>query len=413
MNKSLRYLSFLSTVLLTAVLAYGQADHFAYVITDINKEGANWSFLRKIDLKTGTYGDVILNGNDANQLAYDAASKTQMTTPLKDERFGNIANAAFGTGVAAIAYDKKSDRLYYTPMFINQLRYIDLRNMKAYFVGGSDLDGMKQKEADQSNIMTRMAIASDGNGYTLSNDGNHLVQFTTGKKINITQLGALVDDPANKDVSIHNSCSSYGGDMIADDDGNLYVFSARNHVFKVDIETKVATHLGSISGLPAQFTTNGAAVNDKNQIMIASAVDNSDLYMVDLNSLVATPLKTDAAPWRSADLATSNLLITRKPIPVTELLSPTEDLADGRLQVYPNPVTDRKFTIQFNEAEGNYTVQVTDVTGRQTTHALVNIKGKGQTESVQLPSSTEQGVYLVKIIDNTNKEIFSKKILVQ
>ena len=35
-----------------AFLANSQADQVAYAITDINKEGANWSFLRKIDLKT-------------------------------------------------------------------------------------------------------------------------------------------------------------------------------------------------------------------------------------------------------------------------------------------------------------------------------------------------------------------------
>ena len=43
--------------------------------------------------------------------------------------------------------------------------------------------------------------------------------------------------------------------MIADNDGNLYVFSARNYVFKVNIETRVATYLGTIKGLPANFTT--------------------------------------------------------------------------------------------------------------------------------------------------------------
>jgi len=412
MRKSLLSSLFLLPLLFSTCLLFAQSDQFAYVITDVNKEGANWSFLRKIELQSGSYSDIILNGNDATKLAYDAASKKQMTEPLKDARFGNIANAAFGTGVAAIAYDKRNNRLYYTPMFINQLRYVDLRTMQVYFVNGSDLDGKKQKEADQSNIMTRMAFASDGNGYILSNDGNHLVQFTTGKKINITQLGALVDDPANKGVSIHNSCSSYGGDMIADDDGNLYVFSARNNVFKIDIETKVATYLGTVSGLPAQFTTNGAAVDEKGQILLASAVDNSALYVVDHKTWAATPVKA-STPWRSADLATSNLLATRRAVPIANILSNEADAGDGRVNIYPNPVTHNKFTLQFNELEGNYTVQVTDVTGRQTVQSIVNIKGKGQTESVQLPLATRQGVYLVKLVDQNNKEVFSKKILVQ
>ena len=90
----------------------------------------------------------------------------------------------------------------------------------------------------------------------------------------------MVDDQANKGVSIHNSCSSYGGDMIADDNGNLYVFSARNHVFKINIESKVATHLGIISGLPTGFTVNGAAVTDEQQNSSCQCHARQVLYLL-------------------------------------------------------------------------------------------------------------------------------------
>ena len=52
-------------------------------------------------------------------------------------RYGNILQAPFATGVAAAAYDKKHNRLYFTPMFVDQLRYIDLKTMKVYYVTGS------------------------------------------------------------------------------------------------------------------------------------------------------------------------------------------------------------------------------------------------------------------------------------
>ncbi len=55
--------------------------------------------------------------------------------------------------------------------------------------------------------------------------------------------------------------------MIADDEGNLFLFSNRTNVFKINIETKVATHLGAVSGLPATYTINGAAVDHNNQIL--------------------------------------------------------------------------------------------------------------------------------------------------
>ena len=41
-----------------------QNDRFAYAITDISKEGAGWNALRKLDLQTGQYSQVLLNGLD-------------------------------------------------------------------------------------------------------------------------------------------------------------------------------------------------------------------------------------------------------------------------------------------------------------------------------------------------------------
>ncbi|MEP7376280.1 MAG: T9SS type A sorting domain-containing protein [Chitinophagaceae bacterium] len=407
-----KILPFLLVSFFSTFLANSQADRFAYAITDVNKDGSNWSFLRKIDLKTGVFSEVVLNGSDATNLAYDDATKKQLSEPLKDARLGNTINAAFGTGVAALALDKRNNRLYYTPMFIDQLRYIDLKTMKVYFVTGFEFTGIKTKATDQSNIITRMAIGDDGNGYALTNDGNHLLRFTTGKKISVTDLGALVDNPANTTVSVHNSCNSFGGDMIADDDGNLFLFSNRTNVFKVNVETKVATHLGAVSGLPATYTINGSAVDNNNQILISSAVDNSSIYTVDIKTLAATPVKSTGG-WRTADLATSNLLATRKPSPFVRLLKAIEETEDGRIQLFPNPVTNNQFTVQFNLAEGNYTVQIKDILGRQVSRTKTNIKGQGQTETFQLNALSGRGVYLVKIIDQNNKTVFTRKILVQ
>ena len=407
-----KVLPFIFPALLSGFLALGQTDRVAYAITDINKEGANWSFLRKIDLKTGAYSEVVLNGTDAASMAYDDATKKQLTEPLKDARFGNVANAAFGTGVAAIALDKKNNRLYYTPMFIDQLRYIDLKTMKVFFITDIRLTGDQAKAADQSNIITRMTIGDDGYGYALTNDGNHLLRFSTGKKTAVTDLGALVDDPANKTVSIHNSCSSYGGDMIADDDGNLYVFSNRINVFKINLGTKVASHLGTVSGLPATYTINGAAVDNKNQVLISSAADNSSIYTVDMKTLVSTAVKSSGA-WKTADLATSNILAVRKQADLIRLIKGFENIDDGRIQIYPNPVTNNQFTMQFNLPLGNYTIQIKDVLGRQVSKSSTNITGDGQTETYKLPGITGKGVYLIKILDHNNRTVSSKKILVQ
>jgi len=414
MTKSLRFVSLLLGTACISNLALSQSERFAYAVTDINKEGSNWSFLRKVDLQTGTYSDVLLNGTDMARLNYDASTRKQMTTPVSDARYGTLANAPFGTGVAAAAYDKQHNRLYYTPMFVDQLRYIDLKTMNVYFVVNT-FSGQTNKASDQSNIITRMVIADDGNGYALTNDGNHLVRFTTGKKLEITDLGGLVDAAENKGVSIHNSCSSYGGDMISDNDGNLLVFSARNNVFRVNIGSKVATHLGSISGLPANFTTNGAAVDENNRVLISSAVDASALYVVDPKTLAATALKTTAVPWHTADLANSNILETRKPMGAPESITTRQAPVSDQIQLYPNPVTTNRFNIQFNGVDGGtYSVQVMDSKGQQVVQKSVSINAKGQTVSgINIPGPSSKGIYIVKVNDASNKTVYSNKIVVQ
>jgi hypothetical protein len=164
--------------------------------------------------------------------------------------------------------------------------------------------------------------------------------------------------------------------------------------------------------LPATYTVNGAAVDNNNQVLISSAVDNSNIYTVDMKSLVATPIKS-AGAWRVSDLATSNLLATRKPAPFVRILKTIELSDNGRIQVFPNPVTDNRFTVQFNLPDGAYTVQVKDIMGRVVSRTKTNITGEGQTENFQLPALSGKGVYLVKVVDHNNKTVLTKKILVQ
>jgi hypothetical protein len=392
-------------------IAFSQTDGFTYVITDINREGVNWSSLRKIDLQSNTYSDVLFSGNDISSLAYDAASKEQLAAPFSDTRFGQAANAAFGTGVAAIAYDRKNSRLYYTPMLIDQLRYIDLKTMKVYFADDFQNSALKEKSPDQSNIITRMAFASDGNGYALTNDGKHLIQFTTGKKIKMTDLGSLVDDPSNGEVSVHQT-TSFGGDMIADNDGNLYVFSAYKQVFKINISSRVAEYVGVVAGLPANFTINGAAVTKGNKILVVSATHNNALYLLDPETWSAQIIDTDQ-PWRSSDLANSNLLATRKRRVEPKLIKSPDVVLDKSIGLFPNPVTSKRFTVQFNRPEGNYSVVITDVAGHQVFQQVVVVSAKGQYQQLELPASTNKGVYLVKVLDKNRKAVFSQKLVVQ
>ena len=76
MRKSLPFISLvLGTVLLTTHSNAQQADRFAYAVTDMQQQGPSWNFLRKLNLQTGEYSQVLLSGNDASFMAFDATSK--------------------------------------------------------------------------------------------------------------------------------------------------------------------------------------------------------------------------------------------------------------------------------------------------------------------------------------------------
>jgi len=304
-------------------------------------------------------------------------------------------------------------------MFVDQLRYIDLKSMKVYFVTDQVFTGSGNMHNDEGKIITRMVIAPDGYGYAISNDGNTFLRFSTGKKIKVEQLGALVDDPANSGISIHNRCSSFGGDMISDDKGNLYILSARNHVFKVNVENKVATHVGSISGLPANFTVNGAAVDGDGNLLVGSAVDATGYYVLNPKNWSASLFSAANGIFRSSDLANSNFLTTASKDPKTPIATiPATILPESKfanlISVYPNPVTNGIVNLQFSKVPaGNYTMELRDVLGRSVMLKMITISNENQVQTMNLNQSDAKGVYMITVSDNANQSVFAQKLVVQ
>lgn len=417
MRKNIHYFAAaLGSFLLISMITAAQSNRMIYAITDIQQQGANWNFLRKLSLPSNSISNVLLNGTNANQEAYDAATGKRIEHFNTAAKYEYPLQPAFSSGVAALAYDKKNERLYYTPMYIDQLRYIDLKTMKVYYASGRLLSGTGDQPTEQGTVISRMTIAGDGSVYALTNDAMHLIRISKGRNIMTEDLGIIVDAPENKSVSIHNSCTSYGGDMIADNEGNLYLITGRNHVFKFDPETKVATHIASIKGLPATFTANGAAVDHNNKIIISSAADTTaPYYIVDPGTWTAKAFSISGEVWRSSDLASSNLLRTKKAsVSTIEAIEDAVNNNNNNLQVFPNPVTENQFTLQFTRVPaGNYAVQVTDVMGRQVALRMVNVNAEEQTENIKLHPNTAKGIYLIKATEEGGKYSFTKKFVVQ
>jgi len=74
MRKNLLSSALLLGTLSFSVITYSQNDRFAFAITDLQSTGSGWNALRKLDLKSGEFTSVLLNGSDATLPAYDVST---------------------------------------------------------------------------------------------------------------------------------------------------------------------------------------------------------------------------------------------------------------------------------------------------------------------------------------------------
>ncbi len=433
-----------------------------YAITAVEKGGRGWKEVRLVDMSTGaevrsvyqSSADVEpLNARTGKPIVkQDARSSSGTQTVTIRKKVVNLdqeldkaqgvrhvqhvyvmresisSDKPFATNSAACAYDKKHERLYYTPMGIAQLRYIDLKSGKVYYFEDEKFGSVKGS-GDAPRQITRMVIASDGNGYALTNDANNLIRFTTGKKPEITELGALTDDGANARMSVHSG-GGYGGDMVADANGNLYLITANRNVFKINIESRVATYKGAIQGLPRGFSTNGAMVEEGSKVIVASSESTTGYFRVDLNTLQAEKVSSESSVFNASDLANGNLAFEKqkkekKPEEVKPETKPdltetaarngtVEELRSNGIAVFPNPVTEGYLRLSFtDQPAGRYQVQLLDISGKMIAAKEVNISQHTQIEEFRFPELSVKGNYLIRVTNEAKKVNSVSKIVVQ
>jgi len=185
-------------------------------------------------------------------------------------------------------------------------------------------------------------------------------------------------------------------------------------VFKVNTTTRMATNLGTIGGLPENFTVNGAVVAEDGSLLVSSAVDGSGYFSVNPSNWKAAPYELAAAVYRSSDLANGNYLSVASTKPAIETIAQKAVVSNNAVQVYPNPVVDKRFTVQFAKLPaGDYTVDVTDVAGKSLVQKRVYLNGGSQTQSIVLPATSAKGIYSVNVTDRAKKSVFEQKVVVQ
>ncbi|MEP6710958.1 MAG: T9SS type A sorting domain-containing protein [Ferruginibacter sp.] len=410
----------LSTILMFAASgSFAQKNNIAYAITGDGNNDFVWMNIRQVDLTTGQVGKTIFQHNKTHFLMTDVATKksTDETTVMSGNISG-VAASPTATFVAAAAYDKRSNKLFFAPMRSGELRWVDLNIKKEtpeFYTLSSSIFAAGDMN-DEANHITRMVIAADGNGYAVTNDANHLIKFTTGKKPVITDLGNLVDAEQNSGLSIHNKCSSWGGDMVADAFGKLYIITASRNVFVVDISTRVASFTGTISGLPGNYTTNGAAVDAGGNIVVSSANVFEGYYKLKLDDLKATKIEGSDKIYNASDLANGNLLLQKEADAANKFtFAALSDAAiSANSKIFPNPVTASSFRVLLDGyKEGFYTVILTDIAGRALQSNKVNIIKGQQFETVNLVNRPSKGIYMVKVMDAQKQIIFTEKVMIQ
>jgi hypothetical protein len=407
----MNYKLLLTSSLISTCLATSAQNAATYAITGDNNGTTgnyNWMNIRKLDITSGKMTATVFDRLNPAALLTDA--ETKKINPSVT----GIAEFPTATMVAAAAFDKNHNKLFFTPMRKGELRWLDIPNNTYYTFTSKLINPLDL--SDEANHITRMDIAADGYGYAVTNDGNHFIQFTTGKKTEIKDLGALIDAESNKDISIHNRCSSWGGDMVADAFGKLYIISANHNIFKVDAASRVATYAGSITGLPANYTTNGAAVDDDGMIVVSSANSYDGLYKFNIKDFAAVKIE-GSDKYTASDLANGNLLYqkeadAKRNLGVAAELPPAPVNTDAR--VFPNPVTGNEFKILFdNQSAGQYYVVMSDLSGRNILSQTTQVSAKLQTVTVRINSTIGKGVYLVKILDASKQIVFTDRVVVQ
>ena len=407
------------TILLSAafisvsLLSNAQDAKKTYAITGKQNNSFLWADIKQVDITTGKVVKTLFESDKTVFKTINFDNNKQR--PVSQQEASPTA-----LGVAACALDTRHNRLYFAPMHFSDIRFLDLDKDGANFTTVKRniiaMPAMATYQPEENQV-TRMVFAADGYGYALTNDANHFIRFTTGRKPVVEDMGSLADDETNKGISIHNKCTSWGGDMLADAFGKLIIITASHNVFSVDVNTKVATMKGTISGLPANYTTNGAVVDNDGYMVVSSANVFDGLFRINIKDLKAVKIPGTENSFNASDLANGNFLLQKEADAINKFEVPKSvmahnyDVSDAR--VYPNPVTNNQFNVLFEgKKAGRYTVQLTDISGRAILSKTITIAGGNQVEPIRFTQKMPRGMFLIKVLDENKRLAFSDKVVI-
>lgn len=385
MKKKLFSLAMLSVVVFT----FAQQDFYA--LTGKNVPNIVFSDFRVLDVEHGISGELIYGTESAPKVF----SQIYNRNVTEDKTGFNHSQTA---AMASLAYDELNGKLVYIPMFSSNVYVLDQKSKDLTLV---ESNVIKSRACDIGSHITRMATGYDGNIYAMSNSGSQFLQISrqNGKYL-VTDLGPVKNDSSNGENALDIMNKGFGGDMIAGADNSFYIFSASGNVFKMSPQFLTVKFAGKISGLPENYSLNGAAVNSKGKVVVASA-KGEGLYEVNMEDLQAKALPGQLN-IPVYDLASKYFLNDRLPGDAYALTD-----------VYPTQVDGSFIYVKLEDPKisGTVSVDIYDFAGIRVLQKTLSSIEKNTTQKIEL-KALKTGVYIVSLSDSNKKIILNKKITV-
>ncbi|WP_143884818.1 T9SS type A sorting domain-containing protein [Chryseobacterium binzhouense] len=366
-----------------------QQDFFA--LTGKNSPRIEFNDFRTMNAD-GTSGETVFGVSSSASVI----SQARKSAVSEDK---NSFHNSQAMNLAALAYDSSGNNLVYMPMFSSNIYVLNQKTKEITLV---ENNVARVTPCDINSHITRMATGYNGNIYAINNSGTQFIEISKkNDQFTVKDLGIIKDDESNGKNSFTAMETGFGGDMIADADNNFYVFSVTGNVFKISTKELTAKFAGKITGLPENYSVNGAAVNSKGNIVVASA-KGAPMYEFSLKNLEAKQLSGEQN-LHIYDLASRYF--------ANDKVTQANTMAN--IDVYPTKVEDQTITVNVNDKniKGNIKVTLFDISGKSVFNISLSVKDGNLNQQIQLRNFSI-GAYIVNITEESGKTLLTKKILV-
>lgn len=347
-------------------------------VTGLTKGKIEFNDFRKIDANNLNTTNILLSKTD------------KVTLDSKELEIAKICN--YGKYIAAMT-ETLNGEIFYIPMNSAKLSMVNAQTKMATIV---DIPNSKMDIKDQSTYYARMTTTPDGSMYALNNIGSEFLKISTNGTIH--NLGSI-DALGHFAKSAGIETSVYGGDMIADAWGNIYVLTASANVFKINPKTLNTEFLGKIKGLPEKFTLNAAAVEKDGSVLLGTSSLNHGFYSLNFSTLEATFKSDYVLPVY--DMASKNFLNQES---LDEIAN-----AGSNYSLYPTIVKNSQLNIVSKSNENaNLKISVWNLNNKQIYSQSVSVKSVGEFQ-VKLNGALQPGIYVLKAVNQNGQEVINTK----